>query len=61
MTEGWACGVALQSCAQVLSLGEQQRLQFCRLFWHYDWHKEHGRRGPKISQVMFNSCRTPIT
>ena len=22
----------------VLSLGEQQRLQFCRLFWHFDWH-----------------------
>eukprot|EP00928_Gymnodinium_smaydae_P076483 TRINITY_DN5950_c1_g2_i1.p1 TRINITY_DN5950_c1_g2~~TRINITY_DN5950_c1_g2_i1.p1 ORF type:complete len:1554 (+),score=286.16 TRINITY_DN5950_c1_g2_i1:344-4663(+) len=26
----------------VLSLGEQQRLQFCRLFWHFDWHKKYG-------------------
>ena len=25
----------------VLSLGEQQRLQFCRLLWHFDWHKRH--------------------
>ena len=25
-----------------LSLGEQQRLQFCRLFWHHEWHQKHG-------------------
>ena len=28
--------------ADVLSLGEQQRLQFCRLFWHFEWHQKHG-------------------
>jgi len=28
--------------ADVLSLGEQQRLQFCRLFWHFQWHQKHG-------------------
>jgi len=28
--------------ADVLSLGEQQRLQFCRLFWHHDWVRRHG-------------------
>ena len=26
----------------VLSIGEQQRLQFCRLFWHFEWHQKHG-------------------
>ncbi len=26
----------------VLSLGEQQRLQFCRLLWHYEWHVKYG-------------------
>jgi putative ATP-binding cassette transporter len=26
----------------ILSLGEQQRLQFCRLFWHFEWHQKHG-------------------
>lgn len=26
----------------VLSLGEQQRLQFARLFWHVEWHEENG-------------------
>lgn len=25
----------------VLSLGEQQRLQFCRLFWHAEWYSRH--------------------
>ncbi len=25
----------------VLSLGEQQRLQFCRLLWHQEWHSRH--------------------
>ena len=25
-----------------LSLGEQQRLQFCRLFWHHEWHQKKG-------------------
>eukprot|EP00931_Biecheleriopsis_adriatica_P093343 TRINITY_DN67085_c0_g1_i1.p1 TRINITY_DN67085_c0_g1~~TRINITY_DN67085_c0_g1_i1.p1 ORF type:complete len:1643 (+),score=307.56 TRINITY_DN67085_c0_g1_i1:40-4968(+) len=30
----------------VLSLGEQQRLQFCRLFWHAKWHSmHHGSEG----------------
>ena len=29
----------------VLSLGEQQRLQFCRLFWHAEWHAQHGEGG----------------
>merc|ERR1712139_120278 len=28
--------------ATVLSLGEQQRLAFARLFWHCDWHERHG-------------------
>ncbi len=27
----------------VLSLGEQQRLAFCRLFWHRDWQVTQGR------------------
>merc|ERR1712194_417775 len=29
----------------VLSPGEQQRLQFCRLFWHFEWHQQchHGK------------------
>eukprot|EP00913_Durusdinium_trenchii_P007263 g6827.t1 len=26
--------------ADVLSLGEQQRLQFCRLFWHAEWQQK---------------------
>jgi len=34
--------VAGISWADVLSLGEQQRLQFCRLFWHHDWVQKHG-------------------
>ncbi|CAK0870012.1 unnamed protein product, partial [Prorocentrum cordatum] len=29
------------SWEDVLSLGEQQRLQFCRLFWHAEWHQRH--------------------
>merc|ERR1712217_146083 len=29
------------SWADVLSLGEQQRLQFCRLFWHHEWQSKH--------------------
>ncbi|CAE7943444.1 unnamed protein product, partial [Symbiodinium necroappetens] len=28
--------------SDVLSLGEQQRIQFCRLFWHAEWHRTHG-------------------
>ena len=30
------------SWVDVLSLGEQQRLQFCRLFWHFEWHRKNG-------------------
>jgi len=26
--------------ADVLSLGEQQRIQFCRLFWHAEWQQQ---------------------
>ena len=26
----------------LLSIGEQQRILFCRLFWHHDWHLKHG-------------------
>jgi ABC-type multidrug transport system fused ATPase/permease subunit len=33
--------------ADLLSLGEQQRLQFCRLFWHHDHVKK--TKGPKKS------------
>lgn len=29
------------SWADVLSLGEQQRLQFSRLFWHHEWARNH--------------------
>merc|ERR1719487_2282863 len=25
----------------VLSLGEQQRLQFCRLLWHHEWRMQN--------------------
>jgi putative ATP-binding cassette transporter len=32
-----------------LSLGEQQRLQFVRLLWHFEWHQKYG----DVSQGFF--------
>jgi len=36
------------SWADVLSLGEQQRIQFCRLFWHAEWQEKHGRMTSRV-------------
>jgi len=35
-----------------LSLGEQQRLQFCRLFWHQDWHRRYGNASEGFFAIL---------
>eukprot|EP00408_Alexandrium_pacificum_P023670 CAMPEP_0171183156 /NCGR_PEP_ID=MMETSP0790-20130122/15135_1 /TAXON_ID=2925 /ORGANISM="Alexandrium catenella, Strain OF101" /LENGTH=244 /DNA_ID=CAMNT_0011648127 /DNA_START=13 /DNA_END=747 /DNA_ORIENTATION=+ len=49
------------SWADVLSLGEQQRLQFCRLFWHHDWVKRHGDRQQGFFAVLDESSASMDT
>eukprot|EP00928_Gymnodinium_smaydae_P036230 TRINITY_DN25346_c1_g1_i1.p1 TRINITY_DN25346_c1_g1~~TRINITY_DN25346_c1_g1_i1.p1 ORF type:complete len:1415 (-),score=238.82 TRINITY_DN25346_c1_g1_i1:216-4460(-) len=58
------------SWSDVLSLGEQQRLQFCRLFWHERWHQKYGK-GPffaildessasldtESEKIVYKSCK----
>jgi len=49
------------SWADVLSLGEQQRLQFCRLFWHYEWHQRHGDTSQGFFAVLDESTASMDT
>eukprot|EP00930_Biecheleria_cincta_P040069 TRINITY_DN27487_c0_g2_i1.p1 TRINITY_DN27487_c0_g2~~TRINITY_DN27487_c0_g2_i1.p1 ORF type:complete len:1502 (-),score=313.01 TRINITY_DN27487_c0_g2_i1:8-4513(-) len=45
----------------VLSLGEQQRLQFCRLFWHAEWHKQYGDRHQGFFAILDESSASMDT
>ncbi|CAE8663641.1 unnamed protein product, partial [Polarella glacialis] len=47
--------------ADILSLGEQQRLQFCRLFWHADWHSRHGDTSQGFFAVLDESSASMDT
>jgi len=49
------------SWADVLSLGEQQRIQFCRLFWHYDWHVRHGDTSQGFFAILDESSASMDT
>ncbi|CAE7460506.1 ABCD3 [Symbiodinium natans] len=45
----------------VLSLGEQQRLQFCRLFWHAEWYQEYKSEAPGFFAVLDESSASMDT
>jgi len=49
------------SWCDVLSLGEQQRLQFCRLFWHAEWHQRHGDTSEGFFAVLDESSASMDT
>lgn len=49
------------SWADVLSLGEQQRLQFVRLFWHHDWVKRYGEQSQGFFAVLDESSASMDT
>eukprot|EP00439_Symbiodinium_sp_Y106_P005467 s2244_g1.t1 len=45
----------------VLSLGEQQRLQFCRLFWHAEWFQEYKKESSGFFAVLDESSASMDT
>merc|ERR1711974_334772 len=47
--------------ANVLSLGEHQRLQFCRLFWHAEWHQRRGNTSEGFFAILDESTASMDT